>query len=550
MNTPSLPPATWTTGSTEALRTGTWRAALPEYRQAPSPCHLACPVGGRIAAWIQQAKAGDWHGAWTTLTENNPFPAVAGRVCHHPCESACNRAGYDAPLAICALERHAGDRALAGGWRHPAAPLERDARIAIVGGGPSGLSAAYQLRRRGYAVTIFEAQHALGGLLRDGIPPYRLPRDVLDGEIRRVLDLGIDVRLGSTLASAEDLARLRGMYAAVYLAIGARRQKRLAQLDYGTAWVMDSAAYLARANSGAPPPLGRRLAVIGGGSAALDVARSARRAGHEVSVLCLESEAQMPAQREEIVQATEEGVRFVHGAMLQSAVAGAAGEVVLQCVRAEFEAGPARGQFRVTPIAGSEFDVAADAVVPAIGQDPELAGLAPLIEADGALVRTDARGGTSLPGVFAGGDAASSARFVTQAIGMGKAAALQIDRWLQGQGGAEEKGAGAVPASAINTSYYPRAARPEEASLVPGARLNGYAEVQAGLDAEQALEEAGRCFSCGSCIFCDNCFYYCPDMAVRRVQGGYAIAADYCKGCGLCVAECPTGSMAMQEERR
>ena len=550
MNTPSLPPAIWTTGSTEALKTGTWRAALPEYRQAPSPCHLACPVGGRIAAWIQQARAGDWQGAWSTLTENNPFPAITGRVCHHPCESACNRAGYDAPLAICALERHVGDRALAEGWRHPAVPLERNARIAVVGGGPSGLSAAFQLRRRGYAVTIFEAQQALGGLLRDGIPPYRLPRDVLDGEIRRVLDLGIEVRLGSALAAPEDLARLRGLFAAVYLAIGARRQKRLAQLDYDAPWVMDSAAYLARANAGAPPALGKRLAVIGGGSAAMDVARSARRAGHEVSVLCLESEAQMPAQREEVVQAREEGVRFIHGALLQSAVAGAGGGLTLHCLRARFEAGPARGQFRVTPIEGSGFDVAADAVVPAIGQDPEFACLAPLVEADGALVRTDAQGGTSFPGVFAGGDVASGARFVTQAIGMGKAAALQIDRWLQGQAGSDEKGAGAVPASAINTSYYPHAARPQEASLAPGARLQGNAEVQAGLAAAQALEEAGRCFSCGSCTFCDNCFYYCPDMAVRRVPGGYSIAADYCKGCGLCVAECPTGSMEMREERR
>lgn len=550
MNTPALPPAIWTTGSTEALKTGTWRAALPEYRQAPSPCHLACPVGGRIAAWIQQARAGDWRGAWTTLAENNPFPAIAGRVCHHPCESACNRAGYDAPLAICALERYVGDRALAEGWRFPAVPLERDARIAVIGGGPAGLSAAYQLRRQGYAVTIFEAGQSLGGLLRHGIPPYRLPRDVLDGEIRRVMDLGIDVRLGSAIATPADFAWLRDRFEAVFLAVGARRQKRLAQLDYERPWVMDSAAYLARSNAGAPPALGPRLAVIGGGSAAMDVARSARRAGHEVTVLCLESEAQMPAQREEVVQAMEEGVRFVHGALLRSAVAGASGEIVLHCVRAEFEAGPARGQFRVTAIEGSGFEVAADGVVPAIGQDPELAGLEPLFAADGALVRIDASGSTSLEGVFAGGDVASAARFVTQAIGMGKAAAGQIDRWLQGQAGAGEARDRAVPASAINTSYYPHAARPEAGRLAPGARLDGNAEVQMGLAAAQALQEAGRCFSCGNCIFCDNCYYYCPDMAVRRAADGYGIDADYCKGCGLCVRECPTGSMAMREERR
>jgi Pyruvate/2-oxoacid:ferredoxin oxidoreductase delta subunit len=188
--------------------------------------------------------------------------------------------------------------------------------------------------------------------------------------------------------------------------------------------------------------------------------------------------------------------------------------------------------------------------VPAIGQDPELAGLAPLFEADGALLRTDAHGGTSLEGVFAGGDVASGARFVTQAIGMGKSAALQIDRWLQGQAGDEGASESAVPASAINTAYYPHAARPQEVRLAPDARLAGTAEVQSGLAVEKALEEAARCFSCGNCVFCDNCFYYCPDMAVRRVAGGYRIAEDYCKGCGLCVRECPTGSMAMREERR
>ena len=541
MNNAALPPTIWTTGTTEVIKTGTWRAALPVYYRPPSPCRLACPVNGRIADWIQLAKARDYFGAWTALVENNPFPAVAGRVCHHPCESACNRAGYDEALAICALERHIGDIALAEGWQFPEAPLSQD-RIAIIGGGPSGLSAAYQLRRRGYAVTIYEAKRELGGLLRDGIPPYRLPRAVLDGEIRRVLALGIDVHAGVGLASSEQFLQLRAEYDAVYLAMGARRQKRLPQLDYRQPWVVDGAAYLAAANAGAPPALGRRVVVIGGGSAAMDVARSARRAGHEVSVLALESEAQMPAQREEVVQAREEGVAFFDGASLRSVSNGK-----LNCIRVHFKSA---SPLEFTPIAGSEFTIEADAVVPAIGQDPDLTVLRPLLDVEGALIHTDERRSTSLRGVFAGGDVASNARFVTQAIGMGKEAALEIDRWLMGDVALRGATEAPVSRSAINTFYHPRAERAASPLRAPNERLPGYAEVKGDLAAEQALAEAARCFSCGRCTLCDNCLQYCPDMAVRRIPGGYAIAAEYCKGCGLCVQECPTGSIAMREEQR
>jgi NADPH-dependent glutamate synthase beta subunit-like oxidoreductase len=556
MNSVAPPPPIWTTGTTESLKTGTWRAALPVYQEQPAPCHLACPVEGRTAQWMQQALARDWHGAWLTLTENNPFPAIVGRVCHHPCEAACNRGEYDAPLAVCSLERYVGDRALAEGWRLEPAPVARKERVAIVGGGPSGLSAAYQLRRLGYAVTIFEAQPELGGLLRDGIPPYRLPRAVLDGEIARLLELGIEVRCGASVATVHRFARLRADCDAVYLAIGAGRQKRLAQLDYAAPWVMDGAAYLLQANAGAPPALGRRLAVIGGGSAAIDVARSARRAGCNVSLIALEREAQMPAQREEVLQALEEGITLVDGALLRSAVHSAEG-AALECVRVHFEPGQRRGEFKATPIAGSEFALTADAVVPAIGQDPELALLQSFARTEGPLLWTGAGGATSAAGVFAGGDVASNARFVSQAIGMGRRAAREIDRWLRaddaasvGAGTALPLAAANISFAAINTSYHPHAARSASARLEPAKRLRGHAEVQLGLDAEQAAAEAARCFSCGRCISCDNCFYYCPDMAISRVAGGYAVAGDYCKGCGLCVEECPTGSIAMHEERK
>ncbi|HRP30002.1 MAG TPA: FAD-dependent oxidoreductase, partial [Burkholderiaceae bacterium] len=284
MNAPQPIPAIWTTGSTEAVRTGTWRAALPHYIDAPSPCHQACPVNGDIAEWIGLARKRDFRAAWDVLARHNPFPAVAGRICHHPCETACNRGGFDAPLAICKLERTVGDLAIEHGWAHARPEIEYAQHVAIVGGGPSGLSAAFQLRRRGFKVTIYEAQNELGGLMRYGIPAYRLARAVLDAEIAAILALGVEVKRGRTLSTAQDLAELRRTHDAVYVATGAGRPKRLPQLPAGADWWIDGAEYLARANVGAPPTLGRRIVVIGGGSAAIDAARSARRAGHEVTI--------------------------------------------------------------------------------------------------------------------------------------------------------------------------------------------------------------------------------------------------------------------------
>lgn len=567
MNEP-IPPI-WTTGTTEVFKTGTWRAALALHVRAPSPCHAACPVDGDIAEWIGRARARDFRAAWEILTRHHPFPASAGRVCHHPCESACNRGGYDEPLAICRLERFVGDVAIEKGWTLAAPALERAEHIAVVGGGPSGLSAAFQLRRRGYRVTLFEAQRQLGGLMRYGIPSYRLPRSVLDAEIERIVALGIAVRCGVPLATAEDLDRLRREFDALYLATGAQRPKRLPQLDYAQPWVIDGAEYLARSNEGAPPALGRRVVVIGGGSAALDVARSARRAGCEVTILALESRAQLPAQAEEVVEAAEEGVVLIDGAMLRAAHARA-DHVELDCVRVRFARGARPGQFSVDPIAASAFTLAADAIVTAIGQDPELAALRPRLATDGALLKVDARQATSAERVYAGGDLASMARFVTEAVGMGKRAALAIDRMLDeasaaaarparraGSEGATgdslPQAAGAeppVPLAAINTHDYARLPRVAEARLDAAQRLAQASEVQVGLAIEQALAEAQRCFSCGTCIFCDNCVDYCPDLAVVRNDSGYAVLADYCKGCGLCVRECPTGSMKMVEESR
>ncbi|HWI84459.1 NAD(P)-binding protein [Ramlibacter sp.] len=545
-----LPPTTWTTGSTEVFKTGTWRAQLPQYVNPPSPCHQACPVNGEIARWIGLAHQRDFRGAWEVLTINNPFPAVAGRICHHPCESACNRGAYDESVSICKLERAVGDMALAEGWAYPMPAVERAGHVAIIGGGPSGLSAAFQLRRRGWRVTIYEPQPELGGLMRYGIPSYRLSRPVLDGEIARIVALGVQVKR-ERIATLAEFERVRAAHDAVYVAIGAGRPKRLPQLPASAPWLIDGAEYLARANAGSPPDLGRRVVVIGGGSAALDAARSARRAGHDVTILSLERADQMPAQREEVKEALEEGITLVDGAMLNAVRPADGSGIVISCQKVTFEPGPVRGQFKVTPVEGAEFTLAAHAIIPSIGQDPDLAALAAQVPAERGLLVADRRQATGADKVWAGGDVASMARFVTEAVGMGKRAALDIDRALRGAPASQAAAEAPVGLDAIALHHHPKTARVAQRVRPPVERLAGGLEVQLGLELEQALAEAGRCFSCGTCTNCDNCFVYCPDLAIRRLDGGgYEVLTDYCKGCGMCVKECPTGSISMHEEIR
>lgn len=556
MNAPlpaaALIPTIWTTSTTESIKTGTWRASLATHIKAPAPCHGACPVNGDIAEWIGLARERDFRAAWQVLCRHNPFPAIAGRICHHPCESACNRGGYDQALSICKLERFVGDQAIAQGWQFDTPAVQASASVAIVGGGPSGLSAAYQLRRRGYTVTLYESRAQLGGLMRYGIPAYRLSREVLDAEIARIVALGVTVHCNHPIDGAAALADLRERHDAVYLAAGATRQKRLPVLDYAQPWVCDGAQYLAAANASQPVALGRRLVVIGGGSAALDAARSARRLGHEVTLLALEGREQLPAQAEEVHEALEEGIALVDGARLERAENGPQG-VTLHCSRVRFVQGAGRGQFSIEAIPDSGFALAADAIVTSIGQDPDLGVWGEGFSRAGALLHTDAAQATSQRGVWAGGDLASMSRFVTEAVGMGKRAAAAIDAALshtQAQPGRYDAGEPLVPLKAIAAYYHPKKERAEAALLDAAERLAQDAEVQLGLEIEQALAETQRCFSCGTCINCDNCVVYCPDMAVKPVGRGYTVLTDYCKGCGVCVRECPTGSMKMQEERR
>ncbi len=539
----------WSDRTTESRMTGTWRDALPDYKNIPAPCLGACPVDGQIAVWVRQVLEKNYFAAWVTLVENNPFPAIAGRICHHPCETACNRAKLDEAINICGLERFVGDEALRQGWKLPKPKTSSGRSVAIVGGGPAGLSAAYQLARAGHQVALFEANERLGGLLRYGIPSYRLDKEIVDGEIARIIDLGVSVHLNWDISDDAALEKLHDQHDAVFVATGASLSKALPGLDANQPWAVDSADFLAATNAGKPCDLGEKLIVIGGGSAAIDVARTARRLGRTVSVLALESEEKLPAQHTEVVEAKQEGIEFICGSMMQS-VSVEEGELTLQCIGVDFIAGKTRGAFEIKPIDGSGFSLSANTIIPSIGQDADLARWNNFFDSAGQVLQTDRNWQTKKPGIFAGGDVASMDRFVTQAVGMGKQAAIAIDQYVRHQEIAETPSLDPETAyQVINTAYHSRDARNNAADTDVEDRLKTFMEVQQCLAANEAIIEAGRCFSCGTCIYCDNCYLYCPDMAITKLDEGYEVNTDYCKGCGLCVAECPTGSIAMQEEQ-
>ena len=576
---PIDPPAAWTTHWSEILDTGSWRNALPVHAWRPSPCHVACPVGGSIPTWIKQLADGDPAAAWQTLVEPNPLPAVTGRVCHSPCESDCNRATFDGAVSINALEQALADQALAEAWKLPAPQTSQGKRVAVVGGGPAGLSCAYQLRRLGYDVVVFEARDQLGGTLRYGIPAYRLPRAVLDAEVGRLLAFGIEARTGSPVDDLESLNALERDFDAVFLALGAQRARSLGHLAGGPAGdrMVDGLAFLQASNTWPaggraaqsaptdPATLGPRIAVIGGGSAAMDVARTALRLGKTVAVICLEPRDAMLAQEAEVVEALEEGMALFAGAAV-AAVEVETDGLTLSCHLVTLDPAAARGTVLASPMAGSEFRLSADTIVVSIGQDPELGGLPLVVTEDTRVVAVDPETMASeRPGVFAGGDVAGLSRYVSQAIGDGRRAALGIAAYL---GHAEVAPAPSPPTldqavgfDEVNTYYFDERPRAERDRAPADERLSDFREIARTLTPAQAAAEAERCFSCGTCIRCDNCVVYCPDMAVIRADTPresqdspagihYAVLDQYCKGCGLCVAECPRGAVRLEQESR
>jgi 2-oxoacid:acceptor oxidoreductase delta subunit (pyruvate/2-ketoisovalerate family) len=528
-------------GSSLANRTGSWRTERPVYVDRLPPCNNACPAGENIQKWLYHAESGDYETAWRTLTQDNPLPAVMGRVCYHPCEGACNRAQIDEAVGINSVERFLGDTAIRNGWTFAPPQTETGKRVLIVGAGPSGLSAAYQLRRRGHAIEIHEAGPFAGGMMRFGIPKYRLPRDVLDAEIKRITDLGVTLKLNSKVNRITDSMKA-GKFDAAFLAVGAHIGKR-AYIPAGSAAKILDAVSLLRSMEGEDRPLlGRRVVVYGGGNTAIDAARTAKRLGAtEAIIVYRRTRDRMPAHDFEVEEALQEGIMMKWLSTIKRMDEGVLTVEKMQLDEKGF------------PQPTGEFEtLETDSLVLALGQDVDLSLLdgVPGLQIKDGVVQVDTNMMTGHAGIFAGGDMVPSERTVTVGVGHGKKAARHIDAWLRGEAYIAPERHELASIDKMNSWYYADAPKTVRPMLEVVRRQSTFEEVQGGLDETNALYEARRCLSCGNCFECDNCYGVCPDNAVIKLGPGkrFRFNYDYCKGCGVCAQECPCGAIKMIPE--
>ncbi|NNK37688.1 MAG: NAD(P)-binding protein [Xanthomonadales bacterium] len=522
-----------------SIGTGPVRLQHPIYVDSIPPCNHACPAGENIQGWLDKAQAGDFEAAWSILVRDNPMPAIHGRVCYHPCESGCNRRQVDGPVSIHAVERFLGDLAIEQGWTPEVEAEASGKRILVVGAGPSGLSAAWHLALMGHEVEIREAGPMAGGMMRFGIPAYRMPRDILDAEVDRIRRIGVTITLD---CKVEDVmaAKEEGGFDAVFMAIGAHIGKHVDIPARDSGRILDAVSYLASVEKGETPKLGRRVAVYGGGNTAMDAARTAKRLGAEEAMIIYRRDREhMPAHEFEAIEAEAEGVKINWLRTIR--------EIDSTTFQVEVMEVDENGRPQPT---GEIETLEADALVLALGQNVDTSVLERIpgvsMAWDG-VVDVDGNMMTGAEGVFAGGDMVPSERTVTIATGHGKKAARHIDAWLRGTAYEKEKREPTVHFDDLHLRYYTEAQQRQQASLPPEQRTTDFREVMAGLTRQEARYEAARCYSCGNCFECDGCFGACPENAIVILGPGkgYEINYDRCTGCQACFLQCPCHAMEM-----
>jgi NADPH-dependent glutamate synthase beta subunit-like oxidoreductase len=533
--------------------TGNWRSIRPVYRDKLPPCNNACGTNEKIQGYLDLVKRGKYLDAYALIKEDMPFPSVTGRVCYHPCEQACNRGQYDEAISIRAVERFLGDlgQALQRDVVKPGKPNGK--KVAVVGSGPAGHSAAYQLARLGYKVTILEKSPKAGGLNRGGIPDWVLPQDVLDREVERLTELGIAIKTNTEVGKDVSWDSLKKDYDAVVLAVGLTEPNSVRAEGENKQGVIYGLPFLRDIGMGTSKvKLGARVGVIGGGNTAIDCAREALRQGAvEVTMITVEGNPkEMPCVPEDFHDMTEEGVELIHGRAM-TAVLGDGKVEALQLYPAKFS-----GVINASPItinkeaAAEKFAV--DNVIIAVGQHASLAWLPAEFKNERGTIKVDRFGRLGDTNFFAAGDivqlGSGQPLMVVNAVGDGKRVAFNLDKALRGETLEPRKIAidVIVDLNRMNMTYFPHFPRVQQDMLNPTSRKKTQAEVILAFTEEQAVEEAGRCFSCGTCNACDNCYLVCPEPCIvrsDRSNGLYKILVDYCKGCRVCIEECPTGCL-------
>lgn len=521
---------------------GPIRYRRPIYADLLPPCNNACPAGENIQAWLDLAQAGKYREAWETLVRDNPMPAVHGRVCYHPCETACNRGELDAAVGIHAVERFLGDLAAKEGWPFKIELPPSGKRVLVIGAGPSGLSAAYHLARQGHAVEIHEAGPVPGGMMHFGIPAYRLPREDLMNEIERIQAMGVNIVLNHKV---EDVLaeKSAGKFDAVFIAIGAEVSKHIDIPARDAGRVLDAVSLLHNVKEGEVPHLGRRVVVYGGGNTAMDAARTARRLGaDEALIVYRRDRVHMPARAFELEEAVEEGVKIKWLTTIKNIVGP---DLTVEMMELDSKGRPhLTGQFET---------LKADAIILAIGQETDSAFLrqVPGVEfAEDGVVKVGPDMMTGHAGIFAGGDMVPGERSVTVSVGHGKRAARHIDAWLRRETHPRGARHPLVSFAMLHLPVYSDATPSPQKTLAAAERISGFEEVVAGFTEQAARYEAQRCLSCGNCFECDNCYAACPEDAIIKLGPGRRYRFDYtkCTGCAVCFEQCPCHAIEMVPE--
>ncbi|HWA84070.1 MAG TPA: NAD(P)-binding protein [Fimbriimonadaceae bacterium] len=526
---------------TTERRTGPIRVRRPIYLDLLPPCNNACPAGENVQEWLSLAQAGKFREAWEVILQANPMPAVHGRVCYHPCETSCNRDKLDGAVSIHAVERFLGDLALEEDWTPTIKAQPTGKKVLVIGAGPSGLSCAHHLALMGHTVEIHEAGPLPGGMMHFGIPAYRLPRNILEGEIARIERLGVKIVLNHKV---EDLQKEKeeGGFDAVFVAVGAHLGKKTEIPARDAGKILDAVSFLKEVEMGGVPKLGRRVAIYGGGNTAMDAARVARRLGVEPLIIYRRDRDHMPAHPFEADEAIEEGVKIHWLRTIKS----------IEQTKFQVEVMRIDENGRPQPT-GEIEEIEADDLILALGQDTDTGFLKniPGIEfKDDGTVVVSPQMMTGADGVFAGGDMVPSERTVTIAVGHGKKAARNIDAWLRRESYAKAPKKPIAEYEKLHLWFYTEAMKRPQGHLEMEKRRTTFGEVMKGLSADEAAYEAKRCLSCGNCFECDGCYGACPEDAIIKLGEGkrYEYNYDLCTGCGICFEQCPSHAIELRPE--